>query len=551
MNIHRTKRVVGGKLTLLCALALLHATSRAVSAQSTIFQDEFNHRTLDTSSWRVYSIYETMHRTQYGLEPTMQSEAGAGYARFYMDTYHPDPAYRGRLTRGSGMTTYVNFGLGGGVEFEARVRGTNVPRGAVFAFFPYGDKDPGSGRLNDEIDFEIVTNWPTNQLLTNVWNDGNTGASRDTPPAAANYNWTQWTTYRARWYADRVEWYINDVWVRTEYVRSPNRVPDDPMALHLNFWAPDASWPDAADLGALVPVSAPAQNTCYFFDVDYVRVRSLAAPIQVVGPGGTGGGTGGSNGSSSGGAPVVGTGNGLTGTYFSGTQLQNPVATRVDPQIVFDWDNYTPGAGIPFDYFSVRWTGHVQAQYSQPYTFHLESDDGARLWVNDQLLIDNWRDPGLVTSSGTIDLVAGVKYNVRLEYYDVTGMAQVILSWHGPYTSKQFIPRSQLYANSLPPAQSAFNKGLARAGSKVIRLNFNVPLTAAIVKDKSRYRVTVDGTSVSVTKVAFSGTARSGIVTLTVSRILKRSETVVATWQGLREKNNNPVADGSWSGTVS
>jgi hypothetical protein len=318
------------------------------------------------------------------------------------------------------------------------------------------------------------------------------------------------------------------------------------MALHFNFWAVDQSWPDAADLSALVPVSSPAQNTRYYFDVDYVRVRSLGGPIQIVGPGGTGGGTDGPNGVS-GGTPVVGTGTGLSATYFSDTALQNAVATRVDPQIAFDWDNYTPGNGIPYDYFSVRWTGQIQAEYTQPYTFELENDDGARLWVNDQLLIDNWRDPGLVSSSATINLTAGVKYNIRLEYYDATGFAQVLLSWHGPFTSKQYIPQSQLYAI---PTPVAFSGGSAATRSKAIKLKFSVPLDPAFATDKTRYNLAVNGETLDITKVNYKGTARSGVVTLVISRSLKRGEPVVASWSGLVTKTNSAIADGSWSGVV-
>ncbi|HEX8236550.1 MAG TPA: PA14 domain-containing protein [Abditibacteriaceae bacterium] len=632
MNFHFFQRVATSLVTAVCILVVLHITSLAASAQSMIFQDEFNQNTLDTNSWEVYSIYELMHRTQYGTTPTMQSEAGSGFARFYMDTYTPDPTWRGKYVRGTGLNSYLWFGRGGGVEFEARIRGTNVPRGSVFAFFPYGDKDPGPGHLNDEIDFEMLGNFEPDRIWFNIFNDGQ--SAEDSLPVP-NYNRNEWSVYTARWYPDRVEWYVNGLLIKT----NTTLVPDDPMQVHLNFWASDG-WPHADDKATLVPVSNPVQNTRYYFDVDYVRVRSLADPIQVIGPGGTGGGTGGSNGSSDAGSPVVGSGSGLTGIYYRDTTLKTSVAKRVDPQIVFDWDNYSPGSGIPYDSFSVRWTGQVQAQYTQPYTFHLESDDGARLWVNDQLLIDNWRDPGLVSGSGTINLIAGVKYNIRLEYYDVTGMAQVFLSWNGPYTSKQFIPQSQLYPTTgapvvvatpvfspdggtysgsgtvqiicatpgatihyttdgsdptendpaipsgeivpisgtctlkaraylygyapsavksatytivtdpAPPGQDTFNGGVAAAGSKAIKLKFNAPLNATVVRDKIRYSVTVSGAALTISKVAYSGNARSGVVTLTSSRILKRGETVVATWQGLLDKTNNPLPDGSWSGTV-
>ena len=97
------------------------------------------------------------------------------------------------------------------------------------------------------------------------------------------------------------------------------------------------------------------------------------------------------------------------------------------------------------DTFSVRWTGQVQAQYSQTYTFHVLADDGVRLWVNGRLLIDQWRDSTGKESSGSIALQAGVKYDIKLEYYEKANNARAQLAWSSPSTLKQVIPQSRLF----------------------------------------------------------------------------------------------------------
>jgi hypothetical protein len=142
---------------------------------------------------------------------------------------------------------------------------------------------------------------------------------------------------------------------------------------------------------------------------------------------------------------VIGTGTGLTGQYFSDQNLTNAVLTRTDATINFDWGNGSPAANVPVDHFSARWTGQVQAQFSETYTFYTTSDDGVRLWVNGQLIIDNWTDHAPTENSGTIALVAGQKYDIKMEFYENGGGATAKLFWSSPSTAKQAVPTSQLY----------------------------------------------------------------------------------------------------------
>jgi hypothetical protein len=92
---------------------------------------------------------------------------------------------------------------------------------------------------------------------------------------------------------------------------------------------------------------------------------------------------------------LFGSGNGLLGRYYNTlTPGANALLSRIDPTVAFDWGTLSPGTPVPQDHFNVVWTGGVQGQFSETYTFYTRSDDGVRLWVNDQLLIDNWTDHG-------------------------------------------------------------------------------------------------------------------------------------------------------------
>jgi glucose/arabinose dehydrogenase len=135
---------------------------------------------------------------------------------------------------------------------------------------------------------------------------------------------------------------------------------------------------------------------------------------------------------------------GLTGTYFNGPNLNGTTVVRIDPTVNFSWGAGSPTPGIGTDRWSARWTGQVEAEVSGPHTFFLRSD-GARLYVNGTLVVNDWTEHTDRVSQGTIDLVAGQRYTVRLEYHDVTGPAGVRLLWSAPGLPRQVVPATQLF----------------------------------------------------------------------------------------------------------
>jgi RHS repeat-associated protein len=138
---------------------------------------------------------------------------------------------------------------------------------------------------------------------------------------------------------------------------------------------------------------------------------------------------------------------GLTARYFSNTTLSGQSALqRTDPVVNFNWASNSPDKLLTADRFSARWNGHLAAPSSEAYTFYLYSDDGARLWVNNQLVIDHWQpssEPQI--RSAPVELKAGEKADVRVEYYNARGKAAIYLLWSSASTPKQIIPQRYLY----------------------------------------------------------------------------------------------------------
>lgn len=145
-------------------------------------------------------------------------------------------------------------------------------------------------------------------------------------------------------------------------------------------------------------------------------------------------------------------GSGLTGQFYDNKDLTGLKLTRIDASVNFNWGAGSPAAAIAADTFSARWQGQVQPRFSETYTFYTISDDGVRLWVNGQQLINKWSNQSSAESRGTITLAAGQKYTIALEYFENTGNASVALLWSSASQAKQVVPQSQLYPAASSPA---------------------------------------------------------------------------------------------------
>ena len=99
--------------------------------------------------------------------------------------------------------------------------------------------------------------------------------------------------------------------------------------------------------------------------------------------------------------------NGLVGEYYANRTLEGQPVYRLDEKIDFDWENNSPMDNIPADSFSVRWSGFIRVPETGRYTFYVKSDDGARVWIDGELVFDYWLAQSATERSFEIDMVAG------------------------------------------------------------------------------------------------------------------------------------------------
>jgi beta-glucosidase len=128
--------------------------------------------------------------------------------------------------------------------------------------------------------------------------------------------------------------------------------------------------------------------------------------------------------------------NGLRGEYFDNIRLEGqPRISRIDPRVDFGWTLSSPGRGIPFDWYSVRWAGTFVVPATGVRHIGVEGNDGYRLWVDDKLVIDNWRKRSYGTRTVAVNLARNTEHAIRLEYFESTGNARVKLVWDAGVTN--------------------------------------------------------------------------------------------------------------------
>jgi hypothetical protein len=202
---------------------------------------------------------------------------------------------------------------------------------------------------------------------------------------------------------------------------------------------------------------------------------------------------------------------GWRGEYYANrTLVGTPTLVRDDARVDFDWGTGGPAAGMPVDGFSARWTRTLTFQEGT-YTFYARSDDGVRVWLDGQLIIDQWRDYSGTTFAADRTLSAGA-HTLRVEYYENAGLASIAFwwestagfpNWHGAYyPNADLIGNPALVRND---AEIKFNWGRGAPAAGLPADGFSVRWTRSTYFEDGTYRFHVsvdDGARVYVDGVS-------------------------------------------------
>jgi len=143
-------------------------------------------------------------------------------------------------------------------------------------------------------------------------------------------------------------------------------------------------------------------------------------------------------------------GNGLQAVYYNGLNFNTAAVTEVDPAVIYFWQGCPPNPGVSPTAFSVKWTGQMVSDYSQPYTITADVDGGVSVIVNGQVLVSQWvENTPVVAFSGGISLTAGVPVSIEVDYFANNGNPQIQLFWQSVSQPYSQIPHENLFSGAV------------------------------------------------------------------------------------------------------
>ena len=273
-----------------------------------------------------------------------------------------------------------------------------------------------------------------------------------------------------------------------------------------------------------------------------------------------------------------------TGGLFSGNRELIPngdfkaVSGNVDNagNLDYDWANGSPvvnSESMGSDDFSVIWNGFitptkVDASKPDTYYFRTTSSDGSRVYINSDLVVDNWGTHSTQqATSNPVTLTENEPYPIRVEYFEATGQASIKLEWKRPGGTWEVIKGSDdpgydpNIANSGNPAAlntcvakpefgdfpMQLNQAAAVCGSDYeIHLHFSseVPQLLLTTADATTFAVTQNGINNTVVSMEHLDPSQQNIVVLKTQDPLVAGALHEVTALGQTINFFNPAKDG-------
>ncbi|MCM3271812.1 family 16 glycosylhydrolase [Paenibacillus elgii] len=387
-------------LAVFCTLLIVLTLPKQTLAADTAFYEPLN----AMNSNMFYASNNWANGPGFGVGwKASNLEFNNGIMALRLDNMDCPSSCSGKNFASGEYATKAKYGYG---RVEARFKAAKG-EGLVTSLFTYENVDEKS----DEIDIEILGK-NTTRLETNYFTKGagdhstiiNLGFD-----AAEDFH-----NYAFEWSPTYIKWFVDDKLVHTE-TGTRGALPTNPGHIMVNLWSGAGS--TTGWTGEFTYPGTPIRAA-----YDWIK---FTPADQLPKDDGTG----------------------LTAQYYDDMNFTTLKATRTDATVNFDWGLGAPMSSMGADTFSVRWTGKVKPKYTGTYTFYTSSDDGVRLWVNNQLVINKWIDQPETEWSGTIDLTAGQKYDIKLEFYDNAEDAIAKLYWSSASQPKQIVPQIRLYPN--------------------------------------------------------------------------------------------------------
>jgi len=203
-----------------------------------------------------------------------------------------------------------------------------------------------------------------------------------------------------------------------------------------------------------------------------------------------------------------GTGTGLNRSNWKGsapgTWFQDSICSQVDPTIDEVWASTdSPGCSIPGSFWNVRWRGQLEPLYTETYTFYLTIKDLAKLWVNNQLLINQWSGSALGnTITATMNLTAGQKVPIQVDFAKKASDGKIKLEWSSTSNPREVIPMAQFYSATTTALEDIKNQSFEIYPNP---MKDQLTINSGLTKVESIKLIDLQGRTVYLNTQNFSG----------------------------------------------
>ena len=190
---------------------------------------------------------------------------------------------------------------------------------------------------------------------------------------------------------------------------------------------------------------------------------------------------------------------GLNGEYIQGADnlIGDPILTRVDPVIDFDWNTESPDPSVDREAFTARWRGELTIPVTDTYTLIANSNDGVKVFLDGTEIIEDWGTHVARDATATLELEAGT-YSIRIEYFQDAGDSELHLLWRSSRIEQQIIPSVMLSA--------ILKAGVISPANGASEVSQSPRLMWLSISDNARHDVYV-GTDAATVEAADTSTA--------------------------------------------
>lgn len=148
---------------------------------------------------------------------------------------------------------------------------------------------------------------------------------------------------------------------------------------------------------------------------------------------------------------------GLKISYFKGENFDELIYEGIDDDVNHNWGSGGLPPGVPENHFSVRWEGFLKPSLTGEYELAFASDDGCRVWLNNELIINDWSVHATTTFRYKVNLKGGEKYLIRIDYFQGEADAIARLGWQTPTSEKTDEERSKTVTVYLPESNGWYD----------------------------------------------------------------------------------------------